>query len=91
MRKEGIIKIVEIIQSAGHEVISFNEINSLPIENPLAPYGIIVELKTMFYGKSKENMVNLIEGFHSIGYEILVLDRALPYPEAILKITPVRN
>ena len=91
MRKEEIIETVEVVELAGHRVISFGETGSLPFEDPLAHYDKIFELKIIFCDKPKENMTKLIEGFHSIGYEVLVLDRAMPYPNAVLKIHPLVN
>ena len=91
MQKEEIIKILDVVESAGHGVISFSKIDSLPFEAPLAHYGVIFELQILFCGGSKENMINLIEGFYSIGYEILVLDRGLPHPRATLKIAYLRS
>jgi len=81
MMQNEIIKLIDILQSADNEVISFTE-------NSSETYATIIEFKVWFNeNKPAENIVKMAEGFASIGYEILLLDRTL-YPKAVIQIIP---
>jgi len=81
MLQNEIVKLVEILQSAGNEVSSFAETSSETCPE-------IIEFKIWFDEKSPaENIVKITKGFASIGYEIFLLDRTL-YPKTVIQIIP---
>ena len=81
MLQNEIVKLVEILQSAGNEVSSFAETSS-------ETYAEIIEFKVWFDEKSPtENTVKIAKDFAVIGYEILLLDRT-SYPKAVIQIIP---